>query len=82
MSEEDHAGHGCEPIGNLLDSLDIHHHPEEGELISGAVVLLKVITADGRISMRMAWSDGMGWIERIGMFRTAEIQEHKPEVTE
>lgn len=61
-----------EPIGNLLDSLGVEHRPSDGELVSDAVVLLKVINEDGRVSMRIAWSDGLSWIERLGMLRAAE----------
>jgi len=65
----------AEPIGNLLDSLGIEHSPEEGELVAGAIVLLKVIDPEGRTALRLAWSDGLSWIERCGMFRVAEQQE-------
>lgn len=64
-----------EPIGNLLDSLGVQHCPTDGELVSAAVVLLKVIDDDGRVSMRMAWSDGMSWIERLGMLAAATATE-------
>lgn len=40
--------------------------------MAGAFVLLKVIDDQGGVALRLAWSDGMGWIERIGMLRAAE----------
>lgn len=62
----------AELVGNLLDSLGIEHHPEPGELVASAVVLLKVIDAEGDVSLRTLCSDGLSWIERIGMLRAAE----------
>ncbi|GHJ59152.1 hypothetical protein NOK12_16700 [Nocardioides sp. OK12] len=67
-----------EPIGDLLDSLGICHHPEPGELIAGAVVLLKVIDEDGDVSVRQVTSDGLNWLERMAMLRVAELTE-RPE---
>lgn len=60
-----------EPIGDLLNSLGVEHTPLDGELVAGAVVLLKVIDADGHVALRTCWSDGMSWIERLGMCRVA-----------
>ena len=61
-----------EPIGNLLDSLGVQHRPEPGELVASAVVLLKVIGPDNEVSLRTSASDGLSWIERVGMLRAAE----------
>lgn len=64
-------------IGNLIDSLGVTRTEKEGELISGAIVLLKVVDAEGDVALSVAWSDGMNWIERIGMLRAAEQIEHE-----
>jgi len=60
-----------QPLGRLIDSLGVEHRPEEGELVLGAVVLMKVMEADGRIAMRSAWSPGLSWMERVGMHQAA-----------
>ena len=60
-----------EPIGNLIDSLGVTREPVDGELIAGAVVLLKTVDADGDVGLSIAWSDGMSWIERVGMLHVA-----------
>lgn len=60
-----------QPIGRLIDSLGVEHRPEDGELVLGAVVLLKVMEPDGEVSMRSAWSPGLSWMERVGMHRAA-----------
>ena len=45
-----------QPLGRLIDSLGVEHRPVE---------------ADGRISMRSAWSPGLSWMERVGMHQAA-----------
>ena len=60
-----------QPIGRLIDSLGVEHRPEEGELVLGAVVLLKVMEPGGEVSMRSAWSPGLSWMERVGMHEAA-----------
>lgn len=56
-----------EPIGNLLDSLGIDLDLDDGELVAGALVLLKTVDEDGEVGLRIRWSDGLGYLERIGM---------------
>lgn len=63
------------PIGDVLDGLGIRATLNEGELVAGAMVLLKVIDTDGDARLSMAYSDGLGWIERAGMLRIAEGME-------
>lgn len=60
-----------QPVGRLLDSLGVEHRQVDGELVLGAVVLLKVMAPDGEVSMRAAWSPGMSWMERVGMHQAA-----------
>lgn len=64
-----------EPIGELLDSLGVVHSPEPGDLIAGAVVLLKVVDTDGDVTVRQVTSDGLGWLDRLAMLRVAELTE-------
>lgn len=62
-------------FGELFDRLGITHQLEPGEEVQGAVVLLTVQEPDGHLSLRCAWSEGMTWIERIGILRAAERTE-------
>lgn len=64
-----------EPIGNLVDSLGVTHSPDEGELVSDAIVLLKVTDPDGQLGLRFLRSEGLSWIEAIGILRVAEQTE-------
>ena len=65
------------PIGDVLDSLGIKatFDAAGGELVAGAIVLLKVIDAEGDVRLSMAYSDGLSWIERAGMVHVAETME-------
>lgn len=72
---DENAGTDTRPIGDLLDSLGIEATLNADELAGGAVVILKVIQADGEVRLSMAYSDGLGWIERVGMLRVAESLE-------
>ena len=64
--------HQRQQLGELIDSLGVAQRLADDELVEGAVVLLKVVDDDGEVTLRAAWSDGMSWIERIGMLRAAE----------
>jgi hypothetical protein len=56
-----------EPMGDLLNSLGLDLDLDDDELVAGALVLLKTVDADGEVGLRIRWSDGMGYIERLGM---------------
>jgi hypothetical protein len=62
-------------IGHVLDALNVTARVDEGELVAGAVVLLKILQEDGDTRLSMTYSDGLGWIERVGMLRVAEVIE-------
>jgi len=62
-------------LGRLIDSMGITHEVRPEEQVRGAVVLLTVQEPDGNVSLRCAWSDGMTWVERLGLLRAAERAE-------
>jgi hypothetical protein len=62
-------------LGQLIDELGVRQQIDADETVCGAVVLLTVEEPDGHLSLRCAWSDGMTWIERIGLLRAAERAE-------
>ena len=62
-------------LGDLLDELGITAQVDPDEQLCGAMVLMTVQEPDGHLSVRAAWSDGMTWIERIGLLRAAERAE-------
>lgn len=73
MTDHEHTDHR---IGTTLDNLGVRHCTSQpGELISDALVILKTVDEEGRARLTLLWSDGMSWIERVGMLRIAEQQE-------
>ncbi|MYR55545.1 hypothetical protein GTY54_04545 [Streptomyces sp. SID625] len=68
--EEEETG-----LGSAIDALGITATLKDGELVAAAIVLLKVIEEDGSTRLSMSYSDGLGWIERAGMLRVAEVME-------
>ncbi|MEU0659610.1 hypothetical protein [Streptomyces lavendulocolor] len=65
-------------VGQILDSLGVQTSVVAGELVAGAIVLLKVIDEAGETRLSVSHSDGLGWIERCGMLRVAEQMESDP----
>lgn len=43
----------------------------EDAMISDVVVLCKTVQPDGTVTMLTSFSDGMSWIERLGMLHAA-----------
>ena len=64
-----------EPMGQLLDSLGLDLDLDDGELVAGAIVLLKTVDEDGDVGLRIRWSDGMGYLERMGMLHAGQLIE-------
>ena len=62
-------------FGEVIDGLGIVSNLEDDELVEAALVLIKVIDADGDVRMTAAWSDGLSWIERRGMVEVARDTE-------
>ncbi|MFJ1650092.1 hypothetical protein ACIOC2_01490 [Streptomyces sp. NPDC088337] len=75
MSPEDNDEEHEVALGSAIDALGITACLDDGELVAGAIVLMKVIERDGSTRLTVASSDGLGWIERAGMLRVAEVME-------
>lgn len=63
------------PIGHVIDSLGVGGSLAEDDLPTAAIVLLKVVEPDGQVRLSIAYSDGLGWIERVGMLAYASTYE-------
>lgn len=66
------------PAGAVVDSLGIKTNLDDGDLVAGGVLLLKVIDPNGGVRLSSWWSDGMSWLEKSGMLRIAERVESDP----
>jgi hypothetical protein len=64
------------PLGSLVDLLGISHRAAPGQTVCGAVVLLKIVDADGSVMLGAEWSPELSWLERVGMLREADRAEH------
>lgn len=62
-------------VAGALDRLGVTHAHAPGEEVTGAIVLLKVVDEDGVVALHAVWSEGLSWLERIGMLREAEVAE-------
>lgn len=65
------SGSERRPIGGALDNLGIRVTLDAGELLAGAVVLVKILQVDGSTRLALADSEGLGWLERAGMLSVA-----------
>ena len=59
------------PIGSRLDALGVGARLTGEELVDGAVVVMRVVEADGRTRVSSAWSEGMDFIVRRGLLEIA-----------
>jgi formylmethanofuran dehydrogenase subunit A len=63
-------------LGQLIDSLGLEISLKDGDLVGGAIILIKVIEEDGTVRMSGGWDDGLSWIERLGMLQAARVMEN------
>lgn len=54
-------------IGQLLDTLGVTADLEDGDLVTDAHVVLKVVKADGGTTLVKATSEALDWITSLGM---------------
>ena len=64
-----------QPIGQLLDNLGVAAAIAPDDLPVAALVLLKVVDADGGVRLSLAYSGGMDWRARLGMLPAAPASE-------
>lgn len=58
-------------IGQLLDSLGLQASIDDGDLISGAIVILEMVDSDGDTTLQVVEDDGISWVRKIGMLKVA-----------
>jgi hypothetical protein len=60
-------------IGPILDGLGTTIDLDDGDLVASAFVIAKVIDKDGDVSLALASSDGLSWIEQNGLLASAQL---------
>lgn len=58
-------------VGDIADALGVELNLYEDDMVTDVLVLAKVVEADGSVRLSYCASDGMSWIERIGLLSAA-----------
>ncbi|MGW9245738.1 hypothetical protein [Streptomyces badius] len=58
-------------IGQLLDTLGVTADLDDGDLVTDALVILKILQPDGSIALSIAATDTRDWINQTGLLRAA-----------
>lgn len=53
--------------GPVLDGLGITLDLGDGDLVASALVIAKVVTDDGHVTLLIAESEGMSWLDQYGL---------------
>jgi len=61
-----------QPIGPILDGLGTQIDLADGDLIASALVIAKVIDTNGEVSLYIATSEGLSWIDQNGLVTSAQ----------
>lgn len=60
-----------QPIGQLLDTLGVTAELDDGDLVTDALVILKILQPDGSIALSIGATDTRDWINQTGLLRAA-----------
>jgi hypothetical protein len=60
-----------QPIGPILDGLGITVDLDEGELVETALVVTKLVTADGQVLLGLYGPDSLSWLDKLGLIEAA-----------
>jgi hypothetical protein len=63
-------------IGQLLDALGVTADLEEGDMPVDAIVVLKVVKADGTVALAKGESEALDWVTGLGMLTAARLIEN------
>lgn len=61
-----------QPIGPILDGLGTTIDLDEGDLMASAFVIAKIVEPNGDVSLSIASSEGLSWIEQNGLLASAQ----------
>ncbi len=66
-----------QPIGPVLDGLGVTIDLADGDLVEDAVVLAKVVDADGDVTLSISSSEGQSWLDQLGLVTAArDLRRH------
>lgn len=58
-------------LGSIIDALGVTADVSDSDLIAGAVVILKIVPAEGDAGLTIAVDDNCGWLEQLGIIEAA-----------
>lgn len=56
-----------QPIGPILDGLGVSIDLADGDLVSDAVVVAKVVDGDGNVSVALSSSESASWLDQMAL---------------
>jgi hypothetical protein len=60
-----------QPIGPILDGLGVTIDLAEGDLVSDAVVVAKVVDSDGNVAVALSSNESLSWLDELGLISAA-----------
>ncbi|TVL89753.1 hypothetical protein [Streptomyces sp. SAJ15] len=60
-----------QPIGQLIDTIGVTADLDQGDLVTDALVILKVLQPDGSIALSIGTTDTRDWITQTGLLHAA-----------
>ncbi|MBQ1163482.1 hypothetical protein KBZ21_36420, partial [Streptomyces sp. A73] len=63
-------------VGQMLDAIGLTADIDEGDMALDAIVILKVIKADGSVHLVTGRSDAVDWVSALGMVTAAQAVEN------
>lgn len=60
-----------QPAAPILDGLGVTIDLSDGDLVSDAVVIAKVVDGDGNVTVSLSSSESMSWLDQFGLLSAA-----------
>lgn len=60
-----------QPLGPVIEGLGAAIDLDDGDLVESALVISKVVRADGNVTVSLSNSAGMSWLEQLGLITAA-----------
>lgn len=60
-----------QPAGPILDGLGVTIDLSDGDLVSDAVVIAKVVDGEGNVTVSLSSSESMSWLDQYGLLSAA-----------
>ncbi len=60
-----------QPAGPILDGLCVTIDLADGDLVESALVITKVVDADGGVTVSLSSNESMSWLDQLGLITAA-----------